>query len=321
MTGYEMKTINIDFINEWEKQYDIHETDEEEYKSILNQTRLEIEQAKLISKKTFASILDWKSPRLKGIVKLNDYESIYNPVLKACFEEISNENKIRKIISLYGISIPTGTTILHFVYPDIFPIMDIRTAETLYSFGYLKHKSRTENNYSEFYRILHQLKNDTAMSFRKIDRALFSFHKNNMKNLVNENNQRTIDSYISDYHNMSNEEFMLYLANEYIIDEYQKNIFLSEGVWTKVRLNYIAGLLLSQRNTLIFTPKEIREIIREEIIPSISELNDEVLSSLILTSDVHFDAKQEYNNGYPCLAKIGHGKYKFLGFSNNNNFN
>ncbi len=76
-----------------------------------------------------------------------------------------------------GIAIPTGTTILHFIYPDLFSIMDVRTAEALNSFGYLKYKSRTENNYYEFFKIMHQIKSNTNMSFRKIDRALFSYHK------------------------------------------------------------------------------------------------------------------------------------------------
>lgn len=76
-----------------------------------------------------------------------------------------------------GIAIPTGTTILHFIYPDLFPIIDVWIAEVLNLFGYLKYKSRTENNYYEFFKIMHQIKSNTNMSFRKIDRALFSCHK------------------------------------------------------------------------------------------------------------------------------------------------
>lgn len=172
-----MGVIDSGFIRKWEIQYDNHEIDEEEYKSIIKKTALEVKQTKNISKETFLRILNWKSPRLKGIVKLSEFDTTYAPVIKECIEETSNENKVQKIISLYGIAIPTGTTILHFIFPDVFPIMDIRTAEVLYYHGYLESKTRTEKNYYKFYKVLHRIKNNTNMSLREIDRALFSYHK------------------------------------------------------------------------------------------------------------------------------------------------
>jgi len=86
----------------------------------------------------------------------------------------------------------------------------------------------------------------------------------------------------------------------------------------KVRLNYIAGLIFSSRGKDIFTPKEIRNLVCAELIPSISNMNDTSLSSLILTQDVHDKAKKVYNNGYPCLKKVSRGNYKFIGFLNTN---
>lgn len=311
-----MGVIDSNFIRKWEREYDSHESDEQEYQLIIENTVLEIKQSKSISKETFLRILNWKSPRLKGIVKLNEFDTNYAPVIEDCIEDISNEDKINKIISLYGIAIPTGTTILHFIFPDVFPIMDIRTAEALYYLEYLECKGRTEKDYYKFYEVIHKIKMNTNMSLREIDRALFSYHKTemNMNSLPRSFSQRSIDFYISEYHNMTNEEFMIRLSEEYIDDEYQRTIFLKQGVWTKVRLNYIAGLVLTLRNREIFTPKEIREIIREEIIPSVSEIDDTLLSGLILTQDVHKEAKQEYNNCYPCLEKVGYGKYRFIGF-------
>jgi hypothetical protein len=55
----------------------------------------------------------------------------------------------------------------------------------------------------------------------------------------------------------------------------------------KVRLNYIAGSILASRGKSTFSPKEIRNFIRGELIPTISFINDASLSSLILTQDVH----------------------------------
>jgi hypothetical protein len=118
-------------------------------------------------------------------------------------------------------------------------------------------------------------------------------------------------------HNMTPESFSKYLAEKFITDSQQREIFVSKGVWLKVRLNYVAALLLTKSGKEVFTPKDIREMVMYKLIPSSHKMSDSSLSGTILTQDVHDKAKIEYNNGYPCLSKVGHGQYKFIGFRNN----
>lgn len=125
-----------------------------------------------------------------------------------------------------------------------------------------------------------------------------------------------IRDYIRKSYNMSVDEFSEFIADKYIKDSNQKKIFLQKGVWLKIKLNYIAGLILYLQGKEVFTPKELRDIIRNEIIPSISEMSDNQLSGILLTSDVHLNAKDaKWHNGYPCLKQIERGKYKFIGFN------
>jgi hypothetical protein len=329
--------IDIDFITEWEIKYDSIEGDEDDYKSILKLVAIDVKNLNTISKNTFVQLINWKSPRLKGIIKLDDYENYYDPIIKRCIAENDLKAKLKFLIPLYGIYIPTATTILHFIYPDVFPIVDFRTTETLNYFGWLKSKRITENNYCYFFNVIHMIKSDTHFSLRKIDRALFSYHKIFLKNKLGNcadkhkiksismtankttnkeqlYNSRILEFYIYSSYHMSLDDFSQFLASKYISDIYQKEIFLKKGVWLKVRLNYIVGLILTSRGNNSFTPKDIREIIRVEIIPSIYRMNDASLSGLILTQDVHDTAKKEYNNGYPCFKKEGRGIYKFIGF-------
>lgn len=331
--------IEIDFITEWEMKYDSLEGDENDYKSIQNLVMTELRHTNTISKDTFIQLINWKSPRLKGIIKVADYENFYRPVIEKCLIENDLRSKLRLLVSLYGIYIPSATTILHFIYPDVFPIIDFRTTEALNHYGLLKSTRITENNYWDFFNVIHKIKTDTNFSLRKIDRALFSYHKISMKNKLrniktnqecriistatnettnNEftNSEKVLEPYIFSSYLMSADDFTSYLAEKYISDRHQKEIFLRKGVWLKVRLNYIAALILTQSDNAIFTPKEIREIVRQILIPSIYRMNDSNLSGLILTQDVHDNAKKEYNNGYPCLRKIGRGQYKFIGFKN-----
>lgn len=330
-----MVTLSHDFFKQWGEVYDRIETDEDEYQHILKNTESEIVLLNNISKKNFLNILNWKSPRLKGKVNLSRFELDYSPAFIEIIRSKSKLDKIKIITSLRGIAVPAGSTILHFIYPNDFPIMDIRTAEALCHFNILKNKARTITNYSKFSDAINELKINYNISLRAIDRALFSYHKiklnktapkiikniNNAKENINKNKYEyksiskiTLNEHISESHNMSNDEYMDKLSRKYIEDKNQRKIFMKDGVWTKVRLNYIAGLILTIRGIDVFTPKDLREIIKHELIPSLEKLDDKILAGLILTNDVHTEAKMEYNNGYTCLEKIGFGKYKFIGF-------
>lgn len=82
---------------------------------------------------------------------------------------------------LYGIGVPVASTILHFIYPSIFPIMDVRAAEALYYSGYLNAKSRTQNNYANYRRVITDIAQQNKCSLRELDKALFAYHKKKLE--------------------------------------------------------------------------------------------------------------------------------------------
>ena len=83
----------------------------------------------------------------------------------------------------------------------------------------------------------------------------------------------SIEHIIQRHYNMSADQLLDKLADQYIDDSNQRKIFKSSGVWQKVKFNYLAGYILTQRNRYVFSPLEIREIICELIRP-IGELED-----------------------------------------------
>jgi hypothetical protein len=93
-------------------------------------------------------ILNWKAPRVKGIVRLNEFSAYKEGIRAACGAE-ENEN-LKILVQLYGIGAPVGSTMLHFIYPSSFPIIDIRTAETLHHAGRIKSKSTDLLHYGPF---------------------------------------------------------------------------------------------------------------------------------------------------------------------------
>jgi hypothetical protein len=168
--------IDHGFISTWHPRYNEIANDETEYKSLVTLTNTEIREKGTISKQTFIRILNWKSPRVKGIVRLDEF-GVYEKGISGAYsaEEIE---KLKKLILLHGIGTPVGSTILHFIYPNTFPIIDIRTAETLYYACRIKSKSTDFSHYASFRsEMLKIAKENPRFTLREVDRALSAYHK------------------------------------------------------------------------------------------------------------------------------------------------
>lgn len=169
-------TIDADFINKWKKRYDEDYIggDDEEYKNIFKKVSEELSLG-TISKATFIEILNWKTPRLKGIVKLDKF-NYYEEGIKMALDA-PDDQKLSILDDLYGIGVPTASTILHFIYPSKFPIMDVRTAETLHDFDYLKKDTRSDENYVLFCEVIRNIAQESNCTLREVDKAIFAYHK------------------------------------------------------------------------------------------------------------------------------------------------
>ena len=101
------------------------------------------------------------------------------------------------------------------------------------------------------------------------------------------------------------------LADKYISNLKQKEIFLNEATQYKQWANYIAGLVLTQEGKMVFTPADIKKILKEHLIPNHYGKKGFMVGSL-LTADV--EKNSSWHNEYPSLEKVDRGKYKFIGF-------
>ena len=171
-----MCTIDDSFIQQWHPLYDTTEDDEQDYQEIVAAVERKVLQTGTITKPTFIRILEWKAARLKGIVKLNQYDT-YAETIRSAIQS-PEEYKLAMLTSLYGVGVPVASTILHFIYPDDFPIMDVRTAEVLFCGHYIESVQRDEKHYPPFRAAILGIKRQYPQwSLRQIDRALFAYHK------------------------------------------------------------------------------------------------------------------------------------------------
>ena len=117
--------IDNDFIRKWEAEYDKIEHDEGNYQCLIAKVREEVRRIGTLSRGIIEEIYNWKAPRAKGYVeweKFGIYENSFRETLRA----LENQ-KIAILVKRRGIGIPVASTILHFIYPNTFPIVDVRT--------------------------------------------------------------------------------------------------------------------------------------------------------------------------------------------------
>lgn len=102
------------------------------------------------------------------------------------------------------------------------------------------------------------------------------------------------------------------LADLYITDPVQKDIFLHRATQFKQWANYIAGLVLTREGEKEFRPRDIKEILRNKLIPNHFNRSGAKETSL-LTQDMEINSG--YHAGLPCLQRVeGSTRYRFVEF-------
>jgi len=174
--------IDDAFIREWHPKYDLTENDEGEYQRLVAEVARDLTSLGTISQDTFLAVWNWKGAmRVIRHVNLDEYNSLY----AEAFRRAASEPPQRKLavllapgVKLPGVEAPTGSTIVHFMHPQIMPIIDVRTVEVLYAAGLLSTDRRDLAHYEEFRQAIEGIRQRCpGWSLREIDRALFAYHK------------------------------------------------------------------------------------------------------------------------------------------------
>jgi len=170
--------INDKFIKKWHPEYDRIENDEEWYRDILCEVKMDIKSKRTLNKKTFEEIINWKAKRAKGKIEWANFNKYSEQIRKCLDKNLSDTEKLNFLDNLKGIGVPIATTVLHFIFPKKIPIMDVRTAEILQEKDYIESTQRTQKNFEPFQKAILKIKsNCPKWSLRQIDRVLFAFHK------------------------------------------------------------------------------------------------------------------------------------------------
>ncbi len=134
----------------------------------------------------FYQICMWKSARQKQNYLRN--KSTIENVSRKAFSEKDEISKIKRLCELKGVGIPTASALLSIVFPDRYPVIDIRCIQMLNKIGIKIRGSISVKRWAEYLDIMRSLALENKLTPRQIDQILFSIHremleKNNFQNL------------------------------------------------------------------------------------------------------------------------------------------
>ena len=78
----------------------------------------------------FLLVCGWKSPRSRPLVAANPARRVAART-RAAFAAGDETARIAALLSLDGVGVPTGSALLHFAFPDRYPVLDVRALESL----------------------------------------------------------------------------------------------------------------------------------------------------------------------------------------------
>ena len=78
----------------------------------------------------FIEVCGWKTVRSRPKVAANSEAAVAEATGRA-LSAVDEATRILALLELVGVGVPTASTLLYFVFPDDYPILDVRALESL----------------------------------------------------------------------------------------------------------------------------------------------------------------------------------------------
>jgi len=128
------------------------------------------------TKQEFLLICLWKSRRPKRHY-LKNTESQVKRITKAALSCKDEKEKIKILIQLKGVAIPTATALLSVADPTRYPIIDVRCVKSLNDLQLIKWKAINFSNWLEYLEIIRKMAKSKKKTARNIEKGLFAYNR------------------------------------------------------------------------------------------------------------------------------------------------
>lgn len=146
---------------------------EKELKALLKNQRF-------LRKKDFVKIGRWKSTRPQKQYLANDERAV-KEISRFSFTAKTEQAQIGVLFALKGVKYPVASAILHFAFPDRYPILDVRA---LWSLGWKQSYSYNFEFWISYVKKVRKISKKLGLSMRKVDKALWQFSKDNQGSIM-----------------------------------------------------------------------------------------------------------------------------------------
>ena len=125
------------------------------------------------TREEFLLVCAWKSARSRPLLQSNDALKV-EAATRAAFETPDETARMVALCGLRGVGVPIASALLHFAFPDRYPILDVRALESL------GRKGRSVYPVSFWVGYVHACRELAAargVSLRTLDKALWQHSK------------------------------------------------------------------------------------------------------------------------------------------------
>ena len=173
--------IAKEFVDRWSARYDedylhskYHRV-EQSLKTWLAQQR----GPKFLDKDRFLELAGWKSERPKPRYQRNS-SAFVREVTELAFQASDDRLRMHILMALDGVGMPVSSALLHFAFPDRYPILDFHVVRTLKRAGLWRGGEApdfTPAEWLEFTQLMRELAGSLGVQMRDLDKALCAFDK------------------------------------------------------------------------------------------------------------------------------------------------
>ena len=179
--GADKVRITRAFVDHWSAQYDekypagskVHEDEQCLKKWLAEQTGL-----KFLDWDHFVDLAAWKSPRAKRHYELNDADFV-REVTELAFQQSDDRLGLHILTALKGVGMPVASALLHFAFPDRYPILDYHVVNALRKAGLWSGREAPYfallDDWPKFTQLMRGLAGSLGVSMRDLDKALWAF--------------------------------------------------------------------------------------------------------------------------------------------------
>ena len=114
----------------------------------------------------------WKSPRILPLIRRNSPLAVRQAarLVQAARDEAA---RLGALLALRGVGIPVASVVLHFAFPNRYPVLDVNVLAALQRLGVRERFPNTPEGWLRFCAELRRLRSRYRVSLRTLDKALW----------------------------------------------------------------------------------------------------------------------------------------------------